>query len=93
MAMDRKSRWMEIPYPFPEPEIRYSGDAPDRAALAPPLPRPGARPLARSRAPRRRVFRRWLVGFYVAPWRALACSALLSLALASLAWLAWRAFR
>jgi len=86
---------MEIPYPFPAPEITYLDDAPapDRAALAPPAPRPGGRPLARARRARRGVFRRWLVGFYVAPWRALACSALLSLALASLAWLGWLAWR
>lgn len=93
--MDRRSRWMEIPYPFPAPEITYSDDAPapDRAALAPPAPRPGRRPLARARRPRASMARRWLVGFYVAPWRALACSALVSGALASLAWLAWRALR
>lgn len=84
--MGRKGEWMNIPYPFPEPEIREAPlarerPARERRAVLPPRPR------------WRVKVRRWHARFMLAPWRSLACAALVSLALAPFAWLAWRAFR
>lgn len=76
--MDRKARLMIIPRPFPPPPIAFVDHAEPRAPRAP-------------RVRRSRAFRRWSARFYLAPWRSLACAALLSAALFALALLGWRA--